>query len=310
MRSESGYKSKWGPEDDLGGLWMACGAFVLWGLLPIYWKSLESVPPLVVAAHRFAWSFLFLLPLVLARGGGRALVDSFLRPQVLAIHFAAGLFLALNWWLYIWATVNERILDGALGYFINPLVFLLFGRLFFGESLGRRQVWAVGLAACGVAAPVVVAGVFPWVALCLALSFGAYGILRKYSPLGAITGSSLETVLWLPVALVLLWFLPAVPMMERSPVEIFLLAGSGIVTATPLLLFAAAARRINLGTLGMLQFLGPSLQFLIGWLVYGEALPLWRLGSFVLIWAAIALYISGIRRANAAAGAENPPVGR
>ena len=278
------------PAIDARGAAAACGAFVLWGLLPIYWKTLGQVSPPDLIAHRAVWSLLVLLPLAwwLTRGSAP------LWPTAAAVraHAVAALLLSCNWLLYVWATLNERIIEASLGYFLNPLANVLLGALVLGERLSRPQTLAVMLAAVGVAVQVVALGQLPWVALALAVTFACYGLVGKLSPLDSVRGLTLETAIAFPVALGWLWWHSGWRWFEgMDGATTGLVLALGAVTAAPLLLFGIGARRLPLATLGLLQFIAPTLQFLCGWLLYGEPLGLARTISFVIIWTALGLFI-------------------
>jgi chloramphenicol-sensitive protein RarD len=270
-------------------------AFGLWGILPIYWKFLEAVPAMSIVAQRTCWTCLVLWPLLWWRGVG---IHADLRT--LFWHVVSGVLIGGNWLLYVWATIHERMIEGALGYYINPFFNMLFGALWFGERQNRLQMVAIVTAFSGVMLQIPGVGHFPWVALALGLSFSLYGVVRKRSSLGALDGLTVESSLLVPVALGwLLW-------QHGSVADAFggnwqnglMLACSGVVTAIPLLAFAFASRNIRLSTLGMLQFIGPTMQFFIGWKIYGEPMTTVRLMSFGLIWIAIGLYAAnGLRRA-------------
>lgn len=275
------------------GILQASLAYACFGLYPLYFKALQTVPPLEVVAHRIAWSLLFVAALlaVLRRWAwlGAALRDR----RVLLGCAASAMLIALNWFIYIWAVVNDRIVEASLGYFINPLVNVLLAALVLGERLRRRQWAAVALAALGVAWLTVQAGALPWVALALAAAFAGYGLLRKTAPLGALEGLAMETLILAPVALAGLAWLAV---REQSAfghagtATTWLLVAAGPFTAIPLLLFAAGARRIPFALLGLLQYIGPSLQLLVGVLVFGEPFEAARALGFGAIWAALALY--------------------
>lgn len=269
------------------GMLVGVTAFTLWGVLPIYWKHLDFLHPVSIVAQRTCWTCLMLWPLLWWRKIG-------IRTDVKTIgwHFLSGILIGGNWLLYVWATLNDRMIEGALGYYINPFLNMLFGALWFGERQNRMQMTAVGVAFCGVLLQIPGVGHFPWVALTLALSFSLYGVVRKRSSLGALDGLTLESSLLVPVALGwLIWHSANVPAaFGDSWSNAFWIAGTGVVTAIPLLCFGYASRNIRLGTLGMLQFIGPTIQFFIGWKIYGEPMTNVRLMSFGLIWLAIALY--------------------
>lgn len=249
---------------------------------------------MTIVAQRTCWTCLILWPLLcLKRVGIRADL------RTLSWHVVSGVLIGGNWLLYVWATINERMIEGALGYYINPFFNMLFGALWFGEKQNRLQMLAIATAFSGVMLQIPGVGHFPWVALALGLSFSLYGVVRKRSSLGALDGLTAETSLLVPVAMAwLLWTHSSVAdAFGGSWGSGLLLAGSGVVTAIPLLAFAFASRNIRLSTLGMLQFIGPTLQFFIGWKIYGEPMTSLRLVSFGLIWIAIGLYaVNGIRK--------------
>nr|WP_226894943.1 EamA family transporter RarD [Luteolibacter marinus] len=276
----------------------AVAAFFLWGILPIFWKSLSFIPPASIIAHRTLWSLLLLLPVLAGRRQLGELFRSLAPRRGGGWHLLSGTLLAGNWLLYVWATLNGRIIESALGYYLNPFLNMLAGALFFGERQNRLQLTAVAVAIAGVACQLPAVKGIPWVALVLALSFSLYAVVRKKAPLGALAGLGAETLMLAPVGLVwLLW-------QESQGAVIFggsvpraaLILCTGLATATPLLCFGHAARTISLTTLGILQFLAPTLQFLIGWKFYGEAMSPLRLASFSLIWAAVAIYAANALR--------------
>ena len=274
------------------GVLAALAAFFLWGTLPIFWKLLDFLPPPSIVAQRTLWSLLLVLGILFWRGEGKSLMTALRSPRVLGWHLLSGGLLASNWLLYVWATLNNRILEGALGYYLNPFFNMLFGALWFGERNSRWQLAAIVLALGGVVMQVPAVGHFPWVALTLAVTFSLYAVVRKRAPLGSITGLAAETTLLAPVALI--WLIIA----NKDPAAAFggswthaaLVVGTGLATALPLLFFAYAARTIRLTTLGILQFLGPTIQFFIGWKLYGEPMTATRLLSFGLIWLAVGIF--------------------
>jgi chloramphenicol-sensitive protein RarD len=274
------------------GVMTAVAAFSLWGVLPLFWKSLGFLSADVIVAQRTIWSLVMLLMMSVWFREGRVLLNAMRSTRTLAWHALSGALLASNWLLYIWATLNDRIIEGALGYYLNPFFNMLFGALWFGERHTPMRLWAIGLALAGVAIQIPAAGGFPWVAVTLAVTFSLYAVVRKVSPLESRAGLTLETCLMAPFAMV--WLLHAMPSASAafggSMGNGLLVAGSGLATLLPLLCFGHAARNIRLATLGMLQFIGPSLQLLIGRAVYGEPLDAGRLLSFALIWLAIAVY--------------------
>jgi chloramphenicol-sensitive protein RarD len=268
-------------------------AYVLWGIFPLYIKQVAAVPALQVVAHRSWWSLVFVFALLAATGRLGWLKAALGDRRTLRVFALSALLLSANWLVYVWAVSAGRILDASLGYFINPLVNVLLGVWVLKERPRPLQWTAVAIAGAGVAWLVLGAGEWPWIAIVLAMSFGFYGLLRKTAPLGATEGLALETLMQAPVALALIgWWAwqGSGAMHAGDPVTSLWLLAAGPFTAIPLLLFAAGARRITLATLGLLQYLGPTLQFLIGVWIYGEPFSAQRAVGFVLIWAALALY--------------------
>ena len=275
------------------GILYALGAFFIWGLFPLYWKPLHDVPALQILCHRIVWSAVFVAFILLLQRNWGWLGDSLRNPRRLAVFALSSFLLSFNWLIYIWAVNENRVVEASLGYFINPLVNVLLGRFFLGERLNRVQTTAVALAAIGVAWITLGVGSLPWVALSLGATFGVYGLLRKKAPLPSLEGLALETFMMLPLAIVaLLWF-------ESQGQGAFghlglntdlLLMGAGVVTAIPLLLFASGARRLKLATVGLIQYVGPTIQLLLGVWLYHEPFGPERAIGFMLIWAALALY--------------------
>jgi chloramphenicol-sensitive protein RarD len=271
----------------------AAGAYALWGLVPVYFKALQHVPPLEILAHRIVWSLVF-LAIVLAWRRQWAWIGAVLRrPRVLAGFIASAILISINWFIYIWAVNNGRVIDASLGYFINPLINVLLGFLLLHERLRPGQWATVALAAGGVAWLTWQGGHLPWIALTLAITFGTYGLLRKTAALGALEGLSLETLILFPAALgyLIVLTLHGHNSFATAPDSTkWLLVAAGPITAIPLLMFAAGARRIPLSLLGLLQYIGPTLQLLLGVWLYHEPFGGPRLVGFAMIWAALALY--------------------
>ncbi|MFT4177359.1 MAG: EamA family transporter RarD [Luteolibacter sp.] len=282
------------------GVLTACVAFFSWGVLPIFWKHLDFLPPVQIVAHRTLWSLLVLLPVIILLGEWRSWLSALRSPKSIGWLLLSGLLICGNWLLYIWATLNGHIIEGALGYYLNPFFNMLFGALWFGERHNRPQQIAIALALGGVAIQVIAVGHLPVIALALALTFSLYAVIRKFTPYPALAGLTAETTLLAPFALGwLLWTAPNVPTaFGNSLPNAWLIASTGLVTALPLFCFGYAAKTIRLTTLGILQFIGPTLQFLIGWQLYGEAMTPGRLASFALIWLAIGLYATDALRKN------------
>jgi chloramphenicol-sensitive protein RarD len=275
------------------GMLYAASAYAMWGLFPLYFKALQGLPPLEILLHRMVWSLAFVLIVLAWRRHWRWLADVMRKPKVLGGFAASAVLLSTNWFIYIWAVNNDRVVDASLGYFINPLFNVLLGFLLLRERMRNVQWAAIGLAATGVLWLTWQVGEVPWVALSLAASFGLYGLLRKTAALGALEGLTLETLLLFPLAAIWLGFLTthgANSFIGASLSTQLLLAAAGPITAVPLLLFAAGARRIPLSLLGLLQYIGPTLQLLIGVWIYGEPFSGARLVGFALIWGALAVY--------------------
>ena len=272
------------------GIAAALAAYTLWGLVPVFFKQLASVPALEIIAHRVLWSLLLLGGVLAVRGRLGAAWTAAQNPRILARVALASTLIVINWLTFVWAVNANRVLATSLGYFITPLVSIVLAVLVLGERLRPRQWAAVTLAACGVALEGWRIGGLPWVSLVLAASFGLYGLLRKQLPLDAAGGLLLETACAAPVAgLYLLWLGSAGQFGGTLTIDALLIA-SGAVTAVPLLLFAVGARRLRLVTLGFLQYTAPSLTFMLAIFYYGEPMDLPRLLAFAAIWIGLALY--------------------
>lgn len=268
-------------------------SFSIWGMFPLYFKALQAITPLEILVHRMLWSLVFVAVLLALRRQWAWLGNVLRQPRVLAGFSLSSLLLAGNWLLYIWSVNNGRVVDASLGYFINPLVSILLGFLLLHERLRPVQWIAVALAAAGVAWLTWQAGHLPWIGLSLAISFGGYGLLRKTALLGPLEGLSLETLLLFPFALGYLIYLTLTghnTFLAAPEASQWLLVAAGPITAIPLLLFAAGARRIPLSLLGLLQYLSPTLQLLLGVWLYHEPFGLVRTTGFGVIWAGLALY--------------------
>lgn len=275
------------------GLYLAGAAYTLWGAFPIYFKQLAGIGADEILAHRIVWCVLFLGAVLLVLRRFAWLKDAFTSRRTLQVFGASALMLSLNWLIYIWAVNTNHVVDASLGYFITPLFSILLGQWFFKEKLRSLQWLAVVIALAGVVWLTWEAGRAPWIALALAATFGLYGLLRKIAPLGALEGLSLETLLIVPLAIgYLLWLTTQHPsaLQTQPGITVFWLLASGPVTAIPLLLFAAGARRISMANLGFLQYIAPSLQFAAGTLLYNERMTGGRFAGFVIIWIALALY--------------------
>jgi chloramphenicol-sensitive protein RarD len=276
------------------GLLYGIAAYALWGFFPIYWKLLQEVPPAEILIHRILWSLVFLVVLLSLQKKWQWVRIVWGRPRILLILIAAACLLAVNWFTYIWGVNNGFIVETSLGYFINPLVNVLLGVLILRERLRTMQWVAVGIAATGVMYLAIGYGSLPWIALTLAFSFGFYGLLKKSQPLAAAQSLAGEMIaLSLPAFLFFasLFIRGEAAFGSGSIQTDLLLVLSGVVTAAPLIFFAAAAQQIPLSSLGLLQYIAPTLQFLIGVLIYREPFPVTRLIGFVIIWIALSLYL-------------------
>jgi chloramphenicol-sensitive protein RarD len=276
-------------------------AFTSWGLYPLYFRQVAAVGAVEVLVHRIVWSLLFLVGLLALRRRWAWLGPAFRDRRLLATFAASAVLLSINWMTYIWAVGHGHVVDASLGYFITPLVNVALGYGFLHERLRRPQWVALALAFTGVAWLTVQAGQLPWIGLTLASSFGVYGLLRKVATLGALEALTFETMLLLPPALVAWWWLAThgtASFGQKSMADDLWLVGIGPVTAIPLLFFGAGARRLRLVTIGILQYVSPSLQFMLGVWVFHEAFSQTRLVGFALIWAALALYTADAWRAS------------
>jgi len=285
--------SEMSRDDFRRGVTYGVAAYGMWGLIPIYFKALAGVPALEVLAHRIVWSVVLLVPLVLVRGQWPELRRAISGRKTRATLILTTVLIAVNWYLFIWAVEHHRVLEASLGYFINPLINVVLGMVFLGEKLSRPAAAAVVLAVIGVSVQVVMVGQLPWIALALAFSFGLYGLLRKTAAVGAVVGLAVETsMLMLPAAAYLVWARRTGGLYLGSgdlPTDV-LLVMAGAVTAAPLLCFTSAARLLPLTTLGFLQYLAPSGQFLLAVLAYGEVLNPGRIITFICIWLALGIF--------------------
>ncbi len=275
------------------GTLAALGAYLLWGLFPIYWKVLDHVPAGEILAHRMLWSFAFMMLLMTVAREWRWLKTAVTQPRTLLLFCLSATLLGINWLTYIWGVNNDYIVDTSLGYFINPLVNVLLGVLFLQERPRNGQWLAIGVATIGVVYLAVSYGVVLWISLTLAFSFAFYGLLRKTATLNSWEGLTLETAVFFLPAFGYLFFLEVdgtAAFGHVSWTTTLLLAGTGLATSIPLLLFAYGARLVTLTTLGILQYIAPTMQFLIGILIYNEPFTSQRIVGFTIIWIALAIY--------------------
>jgi chloramphenicol-sensitive protein RarD len=280
------------------GFALGVAAYGLWGILPIYFKALRSVDSVDIVAHRIVWSAPVLAALLSFSGTWGEVRDALRNRRVVILLTVTALLIGGNWLLYVYAVNSGHILAGSLGYYLNPLANVLLGRIVLKERLTWLQWAAVALAAAGISALAIGALGQLWISLTLCASFATYGLLRKIAPVDAVAGLAIETGILLPLAAGwLLWGLVVgTPIFGTSMIHVVLIAFAGVVTATPLLLFTAAAKRLRYSTLGMLQFLAPTLQFLLAVSIYGEPFTRAHAIAFGAIWAALALYVLAIVR--------------
>jgi chloramphenicol-sensitive protein RarD len=275
------------------GILYGIGAYLLWGIFPVYWKLLEAVPAIQIISHRIIWSFVLLALILFITRQWRSFHSAALSRRVVLIYLVSAILLSINWLTYIWAINAGFVLETSLGYFINPLLSVLLGVLFVREKLRPLQWLPIGLAAIGVIYVAISYGQFPWIALTLAISFGLYGLVKKVAPLGSLFGLTLETgLLFLPAVafLAVLEWQGQGAFLHVPAVSNLLMIGAGLVTTVPLLLFASAAQRIPLSTLGILQYINPTIAFLLGLFLFHEPFNLSLLIGFSIVWLALIIY--------------------
>lgn len=287
------------------GIFFGLAAYVLWGILPVYWKALELVSPFEILSSRFMWSCVFVFLLIIFQKKwplfAKEVKQVFSNVKTGAAMVAAGITISFNWGTFIWAVNNGHIVETSMGYYINPLVSILFAVVFLRERLDKMQLAAITCAFIGVASMVYSFGKIPWVSLTLAFTFALYGLLKKILPVSALTSIMLETLLITPLALVYeysLWQQGVSFYASGNLQVIMMLTGAGVVTAIPLLLFTAGARLLPLKIIGFLQYISPTLTLLIGVFVYNEAFTASHLLAFGWIWAALLLFIVSQLRSN------------
>ncbi|HLS20876.1 MAG TPA: EamA family transporter RarD [Bacillota bacterium] len=275
------------------GIVLATGAYIIWGVLPLYWKLLDHVNASIILSMRIIWAFVFMIILVFMMNNQKKLLAEFARllknkRQLIGIT-AAAFIVSLNWLTYIWAVNNEYVIEASLGYYINPLINVLLGILILKESLTRAQRISVGIAGIGVLYLTLSLGVFPWISFVLAITFALYGLLKKIVDLNEIFGLTIETFIVTPIALIYVILSPF--QTEAFSLTFALLAGAGVATAVPLLLFAYGAKRIPLSMIGFLQYFSPTIMLLLGVFVFKEAFSINHLIAFTLIWTALIIYM-------------------
>jgi chloramphenicol-sensitive protein RarD len=275
------------------GIWYAAVAYIIWGLFPIYWKQLHNVPALQVLGNRIFWSFLLLMGVIFFTRQYHLFQAESNKRRVIGVYTIAALLIGVNWLTYVWAVNAGYIVESSLGYFINPILSVLLGVIFLRERLRPLQWLPVILATIGVAYLTISYGRPPWIALTLAFTFGVYGLVKKIAPLGSLYGLTLETgILFVPALIYLVYAgrTGTGALFNEGMQTTILLIGSGVVTAVPLLLFASAAKRIPLTMIGIMQFIAPTLQFLLGVLLYKEPFSRDQLIGFSIVWLALIIF--------------------
>ena len=282
------------------GLLATAAAFLIWGVVPIYWKAVHAISPAEMIGWRVVWALPFTGLLLVLVGGAREVRSALRSPRLVGLLALSAALVAVNWFIFIEAVAAGRVMETSLGYYINPLVNVLLGFLFLGERPRRLSWIAIGLAGVGVAVLVVAVGELPLAALALAVTFGLYGLVRKLAPISALPGLFVEVLLVSPFAALWLWGLgrdAGLALGDADAGVQWLVPLSGLITALPLALFAFGARRLPLATVGILQFLAPTGQFLLATLAYREPFGAAHAVTFALIWAGVALYLVDLQRA-------------
>ena len=279
--------------DALWGTIYAVSAFLIWGISPLYWKALRSVPALEIILHRIVWSFFLLVPLIVLMRRWWEFIAVLRKLRTVLILLFTALIVGGNWLLYIWAVNNDHLLQASLGYYINPLVNVVLGMVFLKERLRAPQILAVVLATAGVLYLTLYYGELPWIALALAVSFGLYGLIRKIAPVGSLVGLTVETLLLSIPALAYLFYLDRLGQSSIFRISLkldLMLIGCAVVTAFPLLFFTLGARRLYLSTMGLLQYIAPSCMFILAVFLFREPFASAQVVTFILIWTALAIY--------------------
>lgn len=284
----------------LQGWHYALLCYLTWGTFPIYWYPINQsgMPADQILAQRVIWSALFAVLLLLLFQQGRAIINALKQPKVLGLFVLSSFMIGINWLVYLWAIVNEHILDASLGYFINPILNVFVGRIVLKEQLNKTQLLSLFFAIAGILWLAIPAGQIPWVALILASSFCIYGLIRKLAPMEPLSGLTLETLIMSPFALAYLYFCYTqnnLVFSELNTLQTTVLLCSGIATTLPLLWFAMGARQISMSLLGMLQYISPTLQFLCGVLIFNETLSIERSVGYLLVWIGVVIFLWGMR---------------
>lgn len=275
------------------GIWYGIAAYTIWGILPLYWKLMKAVPAIEILAHRIFWSFIFMALIVVLSGGWKPLFAAAGNKKKLLLIFACGIIISINWLTYIYAVNSDHVIEASMGYFINPLVVVLLGVTVFRERLTRWQLTALILAAIGVLIITAQYGRIPWIALMLAGTFALYGLIKKIIRLDSVSGLVLETSIVMPVALsYILWLeRSGVGALTSSPLSTaFILAGTGAITATPLLFFARGIEKTTFSMMGFLQYIAPSINLFLGVVIFKEYFSIIHFISFCFIWTALLIF--------------------
>jgi chloramphenicol-sensitive protein RarD len=280
-------------DENKAGIWYGVVAYTLWGILPLYWKLMQAVPAIEILAHRVLWSFVFMFLLVIFTGGWKTVALGFADKKKLLLMFLCGVLVSLNWFTYIFAVNTGHVIEASMGYFINPLVVVMLGVAVFKEKMTRWQLAAVILAAIGVLMITMQYGRVPWISLFLAGSFASYWLVKKIIRVDSITGLTMETLVIMPIALFYIIGLEknAVGALGSAALPIVLfLAGTGVITAVPLLFYARGIEKTTFSMMGFLQYIAPSISLFLGIFIFKEYFSLFHLISFCFIWAALLIF--------------------
>ncbi|MBC1434534.1 EamA family transporter RarD [Listeria rocourtiae] len=281
-------------KEKLKGILAAIGAYIIWGVLPLYWKMADDVPASEILAYRIIWSFVFMVVIIAILGKTKEvwteIFSIFKRPKLILAISVAAVLITANWFIFIFTVNDGHVISASLGYYINPLINVLLATIFLKEKLSRGEMLAVLSAAIGVLILAIHQGVFPWAAISMAVTFGLYGLIKKLVPISAWGGLTIETLIMAPFAFIFLLFFAQDAFMHFGFDTNLVLFGAGVVTAIPLLLFATSARRISYVMLGFIQYVGPTLMLILGVFVFHEAFDKTQLIAFLFIWAALLIF--------------------
>ncbi len=280
-------------DENKTGIWYGVFAYTLWGILPLYWKLMQAVPPLEILAHRILWSFVFMFLLTVFTGGVKTFAVGFADKKKLLLMFLCGLLVSINWFIYVFAVNTGHVIEASMGYFINPLVVVMLGVVVFKEKMTRWQLTAVILATIGVLMITIQYGRVPWISLFLAGSFATYGLVKKIIRVNSITGLTMETLVIMPAALFYIIGLEinAVGVLGSAALpSLLFLAGTGVVTIVPLLFYARGIEKTTFSMMGFLQYIAPSISLFLGIFIFKEYFSFFHLVSFCFIWAALLIF--------------------